>query len=416
MENGQSESKRTVGTWSLTAIFIAFGVTLNTFTVGSAQAGHMPFGSGVLMIIVGWAALAVVGVISGNIGYETGFRAPQVFSATFGTAGYKIPSLLAAFSMLGLACFDYWYVGSAMMNLFPNLGSGAFYLGMLVVVLAAILGASKDITSLKWLTSATIPIALILFFAILIVTINRGGGIGVLMDYQPPTEGIPFLVGANVMFSVWSSAIPSFTDFTSQAKSRKSLFVAIPVGMLAIAFQYFVGQMGTYAFDNVVDFTTLAAALGGGMGLVCNLFTLFAQANTVPAATLFMTSHLTTSLKLPRMAVIIFQPLLGGALAIAMFLGANISFLSTFGSIIGCLFAPLLGVVFAEYYVVGKRSFIREEDRPAVSTSAMVTLAVGFVLGCILEFILKIQFPTAAVLLVACFCLHIVLRKAAHLK
>lgn len=405
-----------VGTWELTAIFIAFGVTLNTFAVGSAQAGHMSFGHGVLMILIGWVGLAVFGTVSGNIGYETGYRAPQIFSAVFGTVGYKIPSILAALSMLGLACFDYWYVGQALMNMFPSLGSGAFYIGIIFIALVACLGALKDITSLKWLSSATIPIALVLFFVILFVTISRGGGMAVLMNYQPPMESVPLLIGANVMISIWSSAMPSFADFASQAKARKCVLWAIPLGMLGIAFQYFVGQMGTYAFEAVSDFTSLAAALGGGMGLVCNLFTLFAQANTVPAATLFMTAHFNTSLKVPRTIVIIVQPIIGAILAIAMFLGADISILSSFGSIIGFIFAPLLGITFAEYYVIGRRSFVSEDQRPAFSFSSTIVLVLGFILGIILDMVLKIQFPTFIVLFVGCFCLHLILRKVAHMK
>lgn len=417
MSNVQNKSNRTVGMWSLISIFIAYGVTLNTFSVGSQQAGHLPFWGGVLMILIGWLCLAVTGTITGNIGYETGYKAPQAFAATFGTWGYRVPSVLASVALIGFAAFDYWYVGAALMNLFPGIGSVAFYLGILVIVLAAILGAIKDISSLKWLTSTTIPIALVLFFIIMFVTINRGGGMDVLMQYQPPVnaQNTSVIIGANVMFSCWLSTVPGYMDFTSQAKTRKCVMWAIPLGMLGIAFQYFVGQLGTYVFD-IIDFTTLSAALGGGMGLVCNLFTLFAQANTVPASTLMMTSHLTSSLKLPRLGVIIGQPIIAGVLAIAMFLGADISIINSFGTVVGFIFAPLLGAIFAEYYVIGKRSFEEEAELPRLSFAGMITLVVGFVLGILLTYVVPVDVPTAAVLLVLCFCLHIILRKSAHMR
>lgn len=417
MKNVQNKANRTVGMWGLISIFIAYGVTLNTFSVGSQQAGNLPFWSGVFMILIGWACLAVSGVIAGNIGYETGFKAPDAFRCTFGQWGYKVPSVLASVALVGFAAFDYWYVGAALMNLFPGIGATAFYIGILIIVLAAIFGAIKDITSLKWLTSTTIPIALVLFFIIMFVTINRGGGMDILMQYQPPVnaQNTSMIIGANVMFSCWLSTVPGYMDFTSQAKTRKCVMWAIPLGMLGIAFQYFVGQLGTYVFGTV-DFTTLSAALGGGMGLVCNLFTLFAQANTVPASTLMMTSHLTSSLKLPRLVVIIGQPIIAAALAIAMFLGADISIINSFGTVVGFIFAPLLGSIFAEYYVVGKRSFASFDELPKFSTAGMITLVVGFLLGVIINYALPIDLPTAAVLMVLCFCLHIVLRKGAHLK
>ena len=414
----ETASKRTVGMWGLISIFIAYGVTLNTFSVGSQQAGHLPFWGGVLMILIGWACLAITGTITGNIGYETGMKAPDAFKCTFGQWGYKVPSILASLALVGFAAFDYWYVGAALINLFPGIGSAAFYIGIVIIVLAAIFGAIKDITSLKWLTSTTIPIALVLFFVILFVTINRGGGMEVLMQYQPPinAQNTSIIIGANVMFSCWLSTVPGYMDFTSQAKTRKCVMWAIPLGMLGIAFQYFVGQLGTYAFEGVVDFTSLSAALGGGMGLVCNLFTLFAQANTVPASTLMMTSHLTSSLKLPRLVVIIGQPIIAGVLAIAMFLGADISIINSFGTVVGFIFAPLLGAIFAEYYAMGKRSFIPEEEMPKFSPSGMITLVVGFVLGVVLTYALPVDMPTAAILIVFCFCMHLFFRKGLHMK
>lgn len=410
----QQTNQRSVGVWGLVCIFIAYGVTLNTFSVGSAQAGHLPFWEGVLMICLGWAALAITGVITGNIGYETGFKAPDAFRATFGTTGFKVPSVLASLGLLGFSTFDFWYVGQAFMNLFPGLKSSAFYLGMVFIVLAAILGSIKDVSSLKWLTSSTIPIALILFVAIMVVTVNRGGGMATLMSFQPSTRETTLVLGANTMFSCWLSTVPGYMDFTSQAKLRKAVFIAIPLGMLAIAFQYFVGQIGTYAFG-IVDFTSLSAALGGTMGLICNLFTLFAQANTVPATTLMITSHFSKSLKIPERAVVIGQPLITSALAIAMFLGADISIVSAFGNLVGFIFAPLLGAVFAEYYVIGKRSFVPVEELPKVSVSGIIVLVFGFVLGLILSQF-SIPIPTAVLLILSCFCLQIILRKTAHLK
>ncbi len=407
-----------VGLWSLIAIFIAYGVTLNTFAVGSAQAGHLAFSDGIIMIVIGWLGLAICGSLSGDIGFLSGGRGPDAFRFVFGSAAYKIPSVLAAVALVGFAAFDYWYVGKALMNLFPTLGDGAFYIGIVIIVLAAILGAFKDITSLKWLTSTTIPIAMILFFVILFVTVNHGGGMAVLAAYTPSVQETTILIGANVMFSCWLSTVPGFMDFTRASKTRKAVWIAVPVGMLGIAFQYFVGQVGTYVFD-ISDFTSLSAAIAGisvALGTVCNLFTLFAQANTVPASTIMMTSHLTSSLKLPRMGVIIVQPIIAAVLAIAMFLGADISIINTFGTFVGFLFAPLLGSIFAEFYLVGKKSFRSEEELPRHSKSGIICIVVGFLLGILITYVWALNVPTAMMLLIICFVLHIFLRKVCHLN
>ena len=413
---GTKETKqpKKVGIWALTCIFIAYGVSLNTFSVGSAQAGHMTFWDGVIMIIIGWLGLAIFGALSGEIGFLSGSRGPDSFKAVYGKWGYKLPSIAASLALLGFSAFDYWYVGMAFRNLLPGLGNWAFYIGILVIVLAAVFGSIKDITSLKWLTSSTVPIALVLFFIILFATVNRGGGWEVLMNYKPTVGQTTMILGANIMFSCWSSTIPGFMDFTSQAKSRKAVWIAIPIGMLVIAFQYFVGQIGTYAMD-IVDFTSLAAALGGGLGLVCNLFTLFAQGNTVPATTIMITSHMTSSLRLPRLSVIIGQPLIAAALAIAMFLGADIGIINVFGTFVGFLFAPLLGSIFAEFYVIGKKSFRKEEDIPRICLPGVITLIIGFAAGVVINYVIPVPLPAAFILIPFCFLLHLFLRKVCRL-
>ena len=407
-----------VGTVSLVCIFIAYAVTLNTFSVGSAQAGHLSFKNGVIMILIGWVGLAIVGSLSGEVGFLSGGRGPEAFKKVFGSGAYRIPSVLASVALEGFTVFDYWYVGKAFMNLFPSLKSGAFYIGIVFLAAAAILGAIKDISSLKWLTTCTIPIAVILCVIILVVTINQGGGMEVIMNYKPPVEETSIIIGANVMFSCWLSTVPGFMDFTSQSKTRKAVWIAIPIGMFAIAFQYFIGQVGTYVFG-ISDFTSLSAALAGvsaALGLICNLFTLFAQANTVPATTIMVTSHLNSSLGLPKKAVIFGQPIIAALLSIAMFLGADIGIINTFGTFVGFLFAPLLGAIFAEFYVVGRKKFRSDDELPGISVSGVICIVAGFILGVLFTYVWNIQIPVAMLLLVLCFVLHLFLRKVLHLS
>lgn len=145
-------------------------------------------------------------------------------------------------------------------------------------------------------------------------------------------------------------------------------------------------------------------------------FCVFAQAHTVPATTLMITSHLNSSLKIPRKGIIIAQPIITGCMAIAMFYGADISIISSFCTVVGLLFAPLLGIIFAEYYVVGKRSFRQETETPHISPAGIITLIVGFLLGAWMNYFADIPLPTAMILLPLCFVLQIVLRMKLHLS
>lgn len=408
MSNGNKNSNK-VGVLGLTSICVAFTVTLNNFAVSSGVMVNMSFWRGIIAVVLAWVALSLVWTFSGLIGASTGKNASSIFGYTFGSAGYRIPSICMSVALLGFSIFDYFIVGVTMSSLFgvPAL----FYVGIALIVACAIVGAIKDISSLKWLTSLTIPIALVLFFIIMVATINKVG-FDTIRTYEPPFE-LPMVTAVNILFASFIAVTSGFSDITCHA-SKKAVFVAMPISMLAIAFQFIVAQFGTYGFATS-DFTSLAVALGGAMFYIGCVFALFAQANTVPSTTLIIASQISASLGVPKKAVIVAQPLLAALGAILLYVGADISVITNFASLLACMFGPLLAIVFAEFYIVRGRKLADDAVLPKFSKSGLLCLILGFALGVYLTYFAPFASPVAILLFVICFVLHTVLRKVAHL-
>lgn len=405
------KNSKSVGIWGLTSICVAFTITLNNFAVGAGVMVNMSFWRGIGAIALSWIALTLVWMFSGLIGASTGKNAASIFRYVFGRDGFRIPSVCMCLALTGFAIFDYWFVGQALLNMFPNTPV-MFYVGIALIVTCAIIGTIKDISSLKWLTGLTIPVALVLFFIIMAVTINKVG-FHTILSYQPPFE-MPMVTAVNVLFSSFIAVTSGFSDITCHA-SKKAVFVAMPLCMLAIAFQFLVAQFGTYGMA-IVDFTSLAVALGGAMFYLCNVFTLFAQANTVPSGTMIISTQINEDFRVPKKVMIVIQPCLSALGSILLFVGADISIITNFANILGCMFGPLLAIIFAEFYIVRGRQLPDDAVLPKFSKSGLICLGIGFALGVYLTYFATFATPVAILLFVICFILHTILRKVAHLN
>lgn len=413
MSNNQKDSQA-VGILGLTSITVAFTVTLNNFSVSAGIMGNMSFGRGLVAIILAWICLSIVYILSGTIGAVTHKNAAEIFTYTFGRQGFRIPSICMSLAMLGFGIFDFWYCGAAISALISPLPEFGFYLGLAVIVAASIFGIIKDISSLKWLTSVTIPIAFILFIVILIVTIYQVGW-DTVTSYTPDVE-LPMVTGVNILFSSFIACASGFSDITCHATSKKAVFVAMPLAMFAVALQFFVAQVGYYGYV-ITDFVSLVVALGGGIYIVGNIFTIFAQCNTAPSNVLIISTQLNKSIRIPKKALIVIVPLILAVGSIALHLGADITIITQFASFLSCMFGPLLGILAAECHVVRRLDLSEDvESLAAFCPSGIISLGLGFAVGIYLTYFAPFSSPVALVLYVGCFILQIILRKACKLR
>lgn len=411
---GNKENSEKVGIYSMTMIGVAYAITLNNFTVGAGVASGMSFGRCLLAIFIAWIALALVWTFSGLMGQISGKNAAEIFKFVFGTKGYKIPSLLMAIALMVWAFFDFWYVGAAMSNMFPKHSGIAFAAGIILVTACAIIGTIKDIGSLKWLTGLTAPLALVMFLIILVATINCAGGMEVIVAYKPSVE-MPLVTAVNTMFASFISVTAGFSDITCNAKSKKAVIIAMPISMLVVAFQFIVAQFGTYGMA-IVDFTSLALAIGGAVFYVSNVFVLFAQGNTVPGNTMIITTQLSESVRLPKKAMIFVQPLIAAIGAFLIQYGADITVLSSWVGVIACAFGPMLAIMFAEFYLIRKSKLDEAEHLPGFSKAGFISFILAGLLGIYLTYLCPVATPVGIVSFAAGFIIHVIVRKGLRLK
>lgn len=402
-----------VGTFSIIMIVVAYACTINNVTAGASLGFGTTMVTGLLAMAVGFVILSILSTASGLIGAREGAKASTLYLNVFGTQGSRVVAMIPAICCTIWQVFDFWYVGAIMSDLFSNHPHIGFVIGIVIICSCAIFGSYFGVTSLKWLSNSTIPIALVLFVVLLIATVDRSGGVSALANYVP-SQAIPFVTAVNMFVGSFIAVTSMWSDITSDAKSPKSVFAAMPLGMLMVWFLFIVGQVAAVGL-NCFGITELAATLGGVLQILTSLFCIFALGNTVPSTTYMISNQFSAALKCSPKVFIIVIPLLEAGLTFVIQYVTSISVISTWVNALSCVLAPVVGVCLCDYWLVNRGKFSVEYTNTAVRPAAAVSVLIGFAFGVYFTYFSTVL-PAAIGSCLTAVIAHLILRKAVHLK
>lgn len=333
----------------------------------------------------------------------------EIWKHIFGIRGASILSTIVGICLVCWSFFDFWYVGSIISNVMPEHENFGFFLGVSLVAVCAILGAIKGVSSLAWLSTASIPFALIIFAVLVAVVVNHSGGMAVMMQYQPSNQ-LSFAASINLVVASIFPITGLWSDVTYEAKSLKTVAIAMPIGMLMLAALDIVGVFGFIGM-NCHDITAIALQLGGALFYVVNIFVFIAQANTVPSNTHVLATELSDALRIPKKYFVLIQPIIAVIASLIIEYVADISILSNWVSVVGCIFSPIFGITLGEYWVIRKGVLNINKEVPAFYPIAFISALVGVVTALYFTYFNPILPGTIISILVG-FIVQIVLRKS----
>lgn len=403
-----------IGVFATTVIIAGYAVTISNFTVGAKVGLGCTFRDGLIAIGVSWIALSLLWIFSGLMGQISGKSGATIYRYVFGKKGAGIPSFCVALCNWVWAIFDYWYVGSVMRNMMPDHPYIGFEIGIILIVVVVIIGIIKDITSLKWLSTLTVPIALAIFVVIFAATVNKAGGLSVLRAYQPDIS-MPIVTAINLMIASFTAVCGAFSDITKNSSSKKAIFVAMPIGMAIVGFQFIVSQVGAIGAA-AVDITSLALTLGGIVFYLTNVFTVFAQANTAPCSSLIIVTEVNALTKIPVKYLIFIQPISAGILANCVEYLFDVTLLNSWVAVVSNIFGPMLAILFSEFYISRKCKLDDQAVLPDFDGISIGVMAIGFLSGIYFSYFSSVAVPVFIVVFVLSFVVHAALRKISLAK
>ncbi len=414
---GEKAQQEKFSLWGLCACFMAYACSITATPNGAIAAEGSTFAEALGGIIVAWAfAAATCGLVC-YVTYKAGFTKDVVFRVLFGKRGFLIASLFFAFCQNFWASYDIFNAGQGMYNLMPEgpLKNMGFCIGVCIILILTVFGGVKGVTGVKWISTATIPVAVALFAAIFIASVNNIGGLDALTSYQPKEHNVGLLRTSQSMYAMWMAGYIGCSDLAVPAKSGKHIAIAAMCFAAMIFLCYLVGITGFIGtgFKTVGD---ICLSLGGAIFFIGNVFVIVAQCNTQPACCYMYALSYAEIFRTKRKWWAVFMPMWAAAVAFYIMYGAGVDFINNIVGIVSTLMGPINGVIIGEFFLVRKCKFeyLEDDEIPTANWTAVCVMIGGAILA---FFFNNSGFPFPAPIIVGGTCvIHAFLRNVCHTK
>lgn len=325
-------------------------------------------------LFVGLVLVSGVATIMGIVGQRTGLSTYMLFRRFFGYYGAKLPVSILLITRIGWNAVETIVAAEAMLLVWEFIGMEANILATILAVVLAFT-AFFGYDGLDFLSRFTIP-ALVLTFGAAGYAIVTNGGLTEIMAFTPSaSERMPFTAIVSLVFAIWVSGTSLSADIVRYAKSDRDVVVAnyasiVPSQMFMFILAGAVGLVTGYS-NPALGISELL----GGVGA----FALFLAAWTTVDNQYYSAGLAASELTNRHKA-----PLLVGIVAVTAFLSfADLTQVITeWLVLIGVAVPPLVGVVFADYFLLGTRfpdieeSSIQSVTEP-VNPAAIIAWAAG---------------------------------------
>ena len=361
----KSHEENKVSTFSQVLLWFGAAVSIAEIITGALLA-PLGLGQGLLSIVVGHIIGAVILLLGGYIGAQSGLSSSMSARISFGKYGSYGFSALNLLQLLGWTAIMIVNAAKAMDAItgqlwsFTNEGLWCVVIGLLICVwvLLGNNGLAKLNTAVMFL--------LLAFSLVLGFVVFRGSG-----TPHPTEEQMSFGAAVELNVAMSLSWLPLISDYTRNLKKPVGGTVGSVLGYLAGSVLMYVIGLGAALFAGTSDIS--AILLAAGMGLVALVIVVFSTVTTtfldVYSAGV---SIVNLSKKANEKAGAIVVCVLGTLLA--MF--ASMSQYENFLYLIGSAFAPIFAILFADYYVAGRRS---AEPERAINVKNVILWVIGFV-------------------------------------
>lgn len=363
---------RKIGTFGFSVMWVGMAVVLAAFAIGGAGVQAMPLPWVLLASFVGCLVIGFLITLIADIGIEHGISFPVYLRAPFGTLGTHFPSLLrgiAASIWFGINS----YFGAAAINGILNILTGFdnWFICLLLFVTAQVINTSIGIKAIEKFANLAAPTIILISIWMYYTLADRASAAGksVWAWMENPVSGaalfaafLTVVLGNMGYWSTLCADISSISRFIKAPKYEKNWFKrnkgALVGSMIALPLtQTFVVAIGGVAYIAVGNYDPIVALQEAAGGLILGILLLmivFAQwstntaANLVPAATVFSNIG---GPKVPFYAGVI----LAGVIGMVTQPWNLFDTLMPFLLISGGLLSAIVGILFADYYLLRKR-------------------------------------------------------------
>ena len=318
------------------------------------------FGTGVLAIIIGHIIGCVLLFMAGIIGAKTGRSAMETVKMSFGQKGSLIFSILNIIQLVGWTAIMIYDGALAADGIF---GAGRWIWCLVIgglIVLWIFIGI-KNLGKVNTVAMSALFVLTIVMSFVIFSSTSHGSGI---------SESMTFGAAVELSVAMPLSWLPLISDYTREAAKpvRATATSAVVYGIIS-CWMYIIG-LGAAIFTGESDIASIM--LKAGLGIIALIIVIFSTVTTtfLDAYSTGVSSESVT--KKANAKIIAITATVIGTVGAILFPMDDIT---DFLYLIGSVFAPMIAVMIADYFIIKK-----DRSERAVSVQNLIIWAAGFVI------------------------------------
>jgi len=327
-------------------------ICVPSLLLGGILAECMSFQNAIISGIIGYAIVILLFSLMGIIGSDLGVPTCITAVGGFGKQGSRFfISTLIFISMIGWFAVQNSVCGDA----FANLLNKSFGLNIPPTVSIIIWGiimlttAVYGINGLTWLNTLAVPALLIVTIIGTIMTMHLYGSSGLSVPVENPS--MTLVDGIVLTVSFMAAGCLAAADITRYQKTRKDTILSTTIGVMpAGVLMVIMGAIMTklaQQYDITLVFVEIGIPILGMLVLIAATWT----TNTTNAYSGGINSVLIFNLKDDKRAI---ATMISGVLGMILAILGLANYFEAFLYILGDLLLPMMGVILADYWILGK--------------------------------------------------------------
>ena len=370
--------------------WLSFGVVIASFVV---QIMSLSFGAELFWmtdwktflwgVILGSALLSLLLCVSGYVGLKMRIPTAVQYGNIFGQVGARVMNLFLLPAGIIWVAWMSDIAASSVRDIFPAVPS---WIVIVLICAISVISAIRGVKGMEQSGYIQAPVVLILVLVTVVVVCIRGFSKGTLELASSPAESsLSLLDSAVFVVLTWISVIPIFSDFTCNVRATKDMTVGTFVG-----YGFFNAVMmlagGVFAMVCGPEYSMVRGFTAGGIPQILVLLIVLLCSWTFNDRS-FYSFGLAAGVVLGDKVKGWIPLVVGGVGAAIIAIAGIMDYMYPILNVLGCLYAPLLGIYLCKYYALGGLKECTSDFSKMIKFDwvPFIPWAVGVVLGLTLK-------------------------------
>ena len=365
--------------------WLSFGVVIASFVV---QIMSLSFGAELFWmtdwntflwgVILGSVLLSVLLCISGYVGLKMRIPTAVQYGNIFGQVGARIMNMFLLPAGIIWVAWMSDIAATSVRDIFPAVPA---WIVVVAIVAISVYSTIRGVKGMEQSGYIQAPVVLILVLVTVVTVCIRGFSKGTLELQMNSVNTLSLLDSAVFVVLTWISVIQLFSDFTCNVRTTKDMAVGTFVGYGFLnAVMMLAG--GVFAMVCGPEYSMVRGFAAGGIPQILVLVIVLLCSWTFNDRSFYsfgLAASVVVGDKLkPWMA-----PVFGGIVAAVIAIAGIMNSLYGILNVLGCLYAPLLGIYICKYFVLGGLKECTSDFSQMIKFDwvPFVPWAVGMILG-----------------------------------